>query len=123
VQAARPTAEDKEAVWARLADRTVPVSSVGQVGTAFWRPQQDDVLRPYAERFLEVLPRLAEGGMIPGMSYTIRLFPLFAIGEDYFARAESAGRAAPPVVRQTLASRADEVRRMLASRATSAPAR
>ena len=76
VRAATPTAEDKEAVWQALTvDRSVPISSVGEVATAFWAPGHVELLRPYAERYLELLPHLHAGGMIPAMVYAGRLFP------------------------------------------------
>ena len=33
----------------------------------FWRPGQDELLAPYADRYLELLPGLHRGGMIPAM--------------------------------------------------------
>jgi aminopeptidase N len=122
VSAARPDAEAKAEAWRQLAvDRTVPVGSSHIVGMPFWRPGQDELLAPYADRFLELLPGLHRGGMIHGMAFTHRLFPLFGIDESFFARAESAAEGAAPVVRKTLAERADEVRRMLHSRHGSGP--
>ena len=116
VRAAAPDAEDKEAVWQSLmVERKVPVSSVGLVAYTFWRPGQEEVLQPYTERFLEVLPRLHEGGMIPAMVYS-RQLPVFGIDEPYLDRAMEAARQAAPVVRKTLEERADELRRMLAAR-------
>ena len=117
VTAARPDADAKAEVWRQLAvDRTVPVGSSHVVGIPFWRPGQDELLAPYAERYLELLPGLHRGGMIHGMAFTHRLFPLFGIDESFFARADAAAEAAAPVVRKTLAERSDEVRRMLRSR-------
>jgi aminopeptidase N len=117
VRAATPDAAEKEAVWQTLAvDRAVPIGSAHPVATAFWRPGQDAVLAPYAERYLDLLPELQRGGMIPAMFHTFRLFPLFAIDESYLPRAEKAAEQAAPVVHKTLLERADMVRRMLRSR-------
>ena len=122
VTAARPDADAKAEAWRQLAvDRTVPVGSSHVVGIPFWRPGQDELLAPYADRYLELLPGLHRGGMIHGMAFTHRLFPLFGIDESFFARADAAAEAAAPVVRKTLAERSDEVRRMLRSRAGSGP--
>jgi aminopeptidase N len=119
VRAARPDVAEKESTWQTLAvDRKVPVGSVHQVATAFWRPGQEKLLEPYAERYLDLLPQLDRGGMIPAMVYTNRLFPLFAIGPGFVEQAEAAVVQAAPVVRKTLRERADLVRRMLRSRAT-----
>jgi aminopeptidase N len=123
VRAARPVAEEKEEVWRTVvADRKVPVASVGPVATAFWRPGQDELVRPYAARYLEVLPRLHESGMIPAMVYSGQLFPPFAVDDAFLQDAAEAAKAAAPVVGKRVVERADEVRRMLAARATSAPA-
>jgi aminopeptidase N len=117
VRAARPDPAEKAAVWRELAlDRSVPVGSVGPVAAAFWRPGQEEVLAPYAERYLELLPRFNRGGMIPAMRYTGRLFPLFGIEESFLDRAERAAEKTAPVVGKTLRERADLVRRMLRSR-------
>ncbi len=117
MRAATPTAEDKEAVWQALtADRSVPISSVGMVTTAFWAPGHADLLGPYAESYLELLPHLHAGGMSPALTYTGRLFPPVGIDADYLTRAQEAATSAAPVVRKRLAERADEVRRMLVAR-------
>ncbi|KAA0940409.1 aminopeptidase N [Streptomyces apricus] len=118
VRAALPDPAAKAEVWQRLAvDREVPVSSVGQVADAFWRPGQDALLAPYAERYLELLPRLHQGGMILAMVFAGRLFPPYAVDAAYVEDARQAAREAAPVVRTTLLERSDTVLRMLASRA------
>ena len=117
VRAATPKAEDKAAVWQALtADRSVPISSVAKVTTAFWAPGHGELLRPYAERYLELLPHLHAGGMIPAMTYAGRLFPPVGIDADYPARAQEAAVSVAPIVHKRLVERADEVRRMLVAR-------
>jgi aminopeptidase N len=117
VRAAVPAGDEKDALWRILAvDRAVPIGSVSTVTTAFWRPGQDELLAPYAERYLELVPALDHGGMIPAMVYTHRLFPLFGLGADFLARTEAVADSAAPVVRKTMLQRADQVRRMLRSR-------
>jgi aminopeptidase N len=116
VRAATPDAAVKEEVWRTLLGRTVPVGSVGQVATAFWRPGQGEVLRPFVERYVEALPRLHEGGMIPAMVYSVRLFPMVGIEAADVDRIERASHDAAPVVRKEVVERADLVRRMLRAR-------
>jgi aminopeptidase N len=116
VRAAVPDSAEKAALWGMLVDRTVPIGAFTKVATAFWSPGQDQVLSPYAERFVQLLPHLDRGGMIPAMTHTRRLFPLFSIDEDFLATAQAAAERAAPVVRKTLLERSDEVRRMLRSR-------
>jgi aminopeptidase N len=117
VRAATPDGDEKKAVWQALAvDRAVPIGSVGQVATAFWRPGQDGLLAPYPERFLDLVPKLHRGGMTPAMTFTTRLFPVFAVDEAFLASVQASAAHAAPVVRKILTERADTVRRMLRSR-------
>ncbi len=118
VRTAAADAEAKAAGWEALVEhRKVPISSIGAVGNAFWRPGQDEVLAPYAERYLEAVPTLDHGGMIPAMGYARALFPVFAIDASYLDRAIDVSHEAAPVVRARLEERADEVRRMMVTRA------
>jgi aminopeptidase N len=121
VRAALPDAAAKAEVWQRLAvDRSVPVHAAGQVAAAFWRPAQDTLLAPYAERYLDLIPRLHQGGMIPAMSFTSHLFPPYAVDPEYIDEAQKTAQEAAPVVRTTLLERSDAVRRMLHARAQGA---
>ncbi|MFC8513909.1 aminopeptidase N [Streptomyces sp. NPDC057257] len=118
VRAALPDAAAKAEVWQRLAvDRKVPVSSVREVAEAFWRPGQDALLAPYAQRYLDSIPQLHQGGMIPAMGFTRQLFPPHAVDEPYIEKARQASEDAAPVVRKTLLERSDAISRMLRSRA------
>jgi aminopeptidase N len=117
VRAASPDADEKGSVWQTLAvDRTVPLGLVRDVAEAFWRPGQDGVLAPYAERYLDLVPALGRGGMIPAMAFSQSLFPRFGIDQDFFPRAQESARQAAPVVRKAVTERADITRRMLRSR-------
>jgi aminopeptidase N len=117
VRAAAPDADEKMAVWQTLVvDRAVPIGSARQIATAFWRPGQHDLRSPYAKRYLDLVPNLDRGGMIPAMAFTSLLFPVFAIDQTFFARAQGSAEQAAPVVRKTLTERSDVVGRMLRSR-------
>ncbi|MCL6672445.1 aminopeptidase N [Streptomyces panaciradicis] len=121
VRAAQPDAAAKAEVWQRLAvDREVPVSAVGQIAGAFWRPGQDDLLAPYTRLYLESIPRLHVGGMIPAMGYTRYLLSPYAVDADYLDQARQASAEAPPVVRTTVLERSDAIARMLRTRAGTA---
>ncbi|GAB6904114.1 aminopeptidase N [Kineosporia succinea] len=115
VSAAAPDAESKAEVWRALVAREVPLSSTHATTAAFWRPGQDELLAGYGEKYLELLPVMHEGGMIPGLYFSQDLFPVFGQDATFVARALAVPDLAP-VVRQTLVSRADEVSRMLRSR-------
>ncbi len=117
VRASAPSAAAKEEAWTALVERTVPIQSAAPIGAAIWRPGQDQVLAPYAARYVEALPTLHEGGMIPGLALTFSLFPLFAIDEAWVqhVREVAADRAAPVVV-SALTERSEEVLRMVRAR-------
>jgi aminopeptidase N len=117
VRTSSPSAEAKAEAWAALVERTTPIQSASAIAAAFWRPGQDDVLAPYAERYIEALPSLHEGGMIPGLTLSYSLFPIFAVDEAWIthARKVAAAKAAPVVV-SALTERSEEVLRMVRAR-------
>ena len=94
----------------------MPISSVGEVASAFWAPGHVELLRPYAELYLELLPHLHAGGMIPAMVYSGRLFPPYGIDAAFVARAQEVGPRPRPSYARRLGERAEEVRRMLVAR-------
>jgi aminopeptidase N len=117
VRAATPDAVEKEAVWHILAtERTVPTASVYALAMQFWSAGQDDLLKPYAEEFLNLIPTLHRGDGEPAKAYTRALFPIVGVDETIVTRAETLATTALPVVRTTLLDRADRVKRMLRSR-------
>jgi aminopeptidase N len=97
-------------------DREVPIGLLAVVSQAFWRPGQEAVLAPYADRYLALLGHLDRRGMITAMHYTSRLFPQYAIDTAFIDRAEKASEGSAPVVRKSLLGRADLLRRVLRSR-------
>jgi aminopeptidase N len=117
VRASSPFVEAKEEAWTAMVERTAPIQTVSTVSDAFWRPGQDELLAPYAERYIEALPSLHEGGMIPGLALSFCLFPVFAIDEAFVERArEAAADRAAPVVIGSLTERSEEVLRMVRAR-------
>ena len=117
VRASSPFADAKEEAWTQVVDRTVPVQSARVVAAALWRPGQERVLAPFLDRYLEALPSLHEGGMIPGLALTATLFPVYAVDEAWVKRArEVAAAQAAPVVISALTERSEEVLRMVHAR-------
>ncbi|WP_082587641.1 aminopeptidase N [Nocardioides sp. Soil774] len=117
VRASAPSAEGKEEAWTAMVGRKVPIQTTRAVSAAFWRPGQDAVLAPYAARYLEALPTLHDGGMIPGLALSSRLFPVYTVDEEWIGRArEVAAAEAAPVVVGSLTERSEEVLRMVRSR-------
>ncbi|MEV4348234.1 aminopeptidase N [Actinoplanes sp. NPDC049596] len=117
VRAARPDAAEKAALWQMMAvDRAVPISAMRAVGTAFWRPGQEDLLAGYGEKYLSLLPTFERGGMVPAMVYSSLLLPRFGVTADFPARAAAAAADVAPVVRQSVLEHSDTLRRMLRTR-------
>ena len=125
VRAAAPDAERKADAWRAMADdREVPITAMYAVSNAFWRPGQDELLSPFADRYLALLPALDGRGMISAMQYAGRLFPQYAVDTGFVDRAEAAaGESAAPVVAKVLLARVDVLRRVLRSRSAAPGAR
>jgi aminopeptidase N len=117
VRAATPDPAEKKAAWQTLVtDRTVPLASVNSVAMPFWSAGQGDLLRPFTEAYLDLVPDLHRGGAMPAMTFTRSLFPQFGIDLTFVKRAEALAAKAAPVVRANLLERADRMSRMLRSR-------
>jgi aminopeptidase N len=88
VRTARPFSEAKEEAWTELFEkRNVPGGPMmGALVRAFWQPEQDDLLLPYADRFLDEVPRLAGGGMLTVFGLMFGMFPQVA-DEAFLERA------------------------------------
>ena len=94
----RPHAEAKDEAWAELFEkRNIPGGPMlGAMIRAFWQPEQDDVLLPYADRFLDEVPALAGGGMLTVFGLMFGMFP--QVGDEAFLQ-RAQDMAADPDVR------------------------
>jgi aminopeptidase N len=118
VTASLADADAKHAAWqATFVDRTVPIGSAREVTRAFWRPDQEHVLAPFADVYLDLLGQLGQAGMIPALHLSVSGFPVFGIDESFLPRALEVAEQASPLVRSRVVERVDEVHRMLRSRA------
>jgi aminopeptidase N len=119
VRTARPTAEDKAEAWKVVVeDRKVPPGAIRRVGRSFWRPGQEHLVTPYAERFRESLGPIGESGMVWALSLCHAFFPAVGGDADYLASLDEAanGEGVSPVVRQTVRDLVDRRRRRDSSR-------
>jgi aminopeptidase N len=118
VRAARPDGEDKHRVWTTVLEAESVSSFAGQVGEAFWQPGQDEVLRPFAERYLELLPALGGRNLVVQLTVPNWFFPVVGVDEEYRRRLVDAARAedVSPPVRRAVLERADVLERMLRAR-------
>jgi aminopeptidase N len=120
VETAQPHPEVKEAAWRTVVEeRRFPLGATRKLGQAFWRPGQDDLVAPYAERYLATLSQLGEAGLMAANAIVGGLFPVVGVGEEFVERALSTAKTAglSPMISTSLVDQVDVLRRMLASRA------
>jgi aminopeptidase N len=125
VRTARPVAEATDAAWAELFEKkNIPGGAMlGAMIRAFWQPQQDDVLLPFADRFLDEIPDLAGGGMLTVFGLMFGMFP--QVADAAFVERAQGMAAEPecdPTVRAALLIGTDTLSRMERARATSTTA-
>jgi aminopeptidase N len=120
VTASRPDDGAKAEVWTQLFDkRAVPAGApLLDVARAFWRPAQQELLVPWAHRYLDEVPGLASNGMmLASMGLIVHMFP--NVGDAAFldrARAMAADPDQDPTARSTLLSGVDQLERMARAR-------
>jgi aminopeptidase N len=87
------------------------------LSSAFWRPGQEEILAPYAQRYLDAVADIRGGGLL-AYGLQLRFYPVHA-GEDVAAAARAAceSDALVPFVRQTVIRLADVHSRQVAARA------
>ena len=119
VHAARPDPAAKQSVWEAVVDRhDVPMGSLAELITAFWRPGPTDLMAPFAQRYRAAMPTMHEAGMMTAISISSFMFPWFG-GDEAFADDLVAAAADPtvsPLVRRNVVELTDLLRRMLRSR-------
>ncbi|NGN94610.1 aminopeptidase N [Nocardioides sp. KC13] len=119
VRTAQPLTEAKEEAWqVTMVERRLPrTDSAYTLSSAFWRPGQDEVLAPYAQRYLDAVAAIRGGGLL-AFGLQLRFYPAQA-GEDVAAAARTAceGDTLVPFVRQTVIRLADVHSRQVAARA------
>jgi aminopeptidase N len=122
VSAARPDADAKEDVWTRIVEKhDVPIESLGEVSQAFWRPTQAELVRPFAQRFLDAIPTMHSEGMLAAMATAGTMFPRFGVRADYVDEviATAQGDGVSPLVTARVLEMADRLRRQLVARGAS----
>jgi aminopeptidase N len=118
-RAAQPSADAKAHAWqAVVEDRNIPPSMLGRVGRAFWRPGQEALLDPYAEKSLLALPALGNAGMLWALGLARLFYPQVGGGPDYLERLDLAAGAGDvsPLVRQSVREHNDRRQRHDSSR-------
>ena len=101
-----------------MVERRLPHSEAGYLlPNAFWRPGQEEVLAPYAARYLESVSAIQGGGLL-NYGLQMRFYPATA-GEEVLdaVKAALAGGTLVPFVHRNLVGRLDTHNRQLTARA------
>lgn len=119
VRASAPTEAGKAAAWTALfEERSVPAgTTVREVAGRFWRPDQEELLLPWAHRWFDEVDGLPPGGLLATMSLVRATYP--PTGDDALlerARAAASADDVPAPVRSMLVMGADRLGRMLRAR-------
>ena len=91
-RAARPSHSAKQEAWDRSFAEEAALGPIGvqDLGTAMWRPGQEELLRPFAEDFLRRLPAISQRAMVTATSLSASLLPLAGIDASYLDELEAA---------------------------------
>ena len=121
VRAAVPDAAAKDEVFRPLmVERSIARTKARKLVTRmFWRPGQEGVLRPFADRYLAVMGDL-DRGMLTLMALVPDMYPA-AVGDHDFLEASwamAADETVAPLIRQRLVHGSDLLARQLRSRST-----
>jgi aminopeptidase N len=121
VRAARPDGDAKDRVWTTVLGTDVIPSAAGAVGRSLWQPGQDELLAPFAERYVQMLPGLGERNSLAQGAIPWWFFPTWGIDETWRRRLldVAKGDDVAPAVRQAVLEKADVLERMLRARAAS----
>jgi aminopeptidase N len=119
ITAARPDAAAKDEAWAELFEKkSVPAGlPTANLAAAFWRPDQTELLMPYAHRYLDEMSHVLDGGMLSRLSLVRAMLPV--IGDDEFvARGQELADAPDtnPTVRSIVLTGLDSLARMRRAR-------
>jgi aminopeptidase N len=119
-RAARPTAAAKGEAWDLAVSDGAPAHLVEATAAGFWQPEQLDLLRPYGERYFDLLPALwRDHGPQVSRTLAAGLYPLPLADADTAERsaARLAGDGLHPAARRVLSEQADQLARARTARA------
>ena len=118
-RAAMPTAQAKERAWSQVTgDDRLSNHETDAVASGFWRPGQDDLLRPWVDRYVAELPALWDA-RTPQVAGTLarELFPTTLVEQDVHDRTAVLEQGDHPAgLRRYVAEQRDDLRRALAAR-------
>ena len=118
-RAALPTPAAKERAWGQVTgDAGLSNAETDAVAAGFWRTGQDDLLRPWVERYVAELPALWDA-RTPQVAGTLaqRLFPSTVVEQDVHDRTAPLETGDHPAgLRRYVAEQRDDLRRALVAR-------
>ncbi|MGZ6827273.1 MAG: aminopeptidase N, partial [Mycobacteriales bacterium] len=119
-RAALPDAGSKRRSWDLLTGGEATNAQVRAVGGGFWQRRQQELLRPYAQAYVDVLPRVWEQSSAQlATSITAQAFPVSLVEPEVAARVEAllGTPGLPDGMRRVLLEQHDDLRRALAAQA------
>jgi aminopeptidase N len=125
-RAARPSASAKAEAWRQLVeDRTLSHTMSRQLWTGFSQLDQEDVLAPYVERYLDVLDEVwSDRSLDWAIEFSAGTFPHHAAGDDLLDKLDGvlAREDLPRPLRRVLVEQRDTLVRTIEARARDAAA-
>ena len=118
--ASRPSAEAKNEAWRTLLeDRELSEAMLQSIMRGFQRPEQDEVLAPFADRYFDALPGVWEGRDLQfALDFGEELYPRWVVGPDTVERTDAylARDGVPGPVRRLLLEGKDRIERAMRAR-------
>ncbi len=118
-RAALPTTPAKQRAWEQVTcDDALSNHETAAVASGFWRHGQDDLLRPWVERYVAELPTLWDA-RTPQVAGTLaqQLFPATLVEQEVHDRTAALEQGDHPAgLRRYVAEQRDDLRRALAAR-------
>ena len=121
-RSASKSADAKAAAWAAATEEDTPNETHFQICSQFWQLDQDDILAPYADRYLDVVDAIgSQKGRWATASTTIRqhvlglLFPRPLADREFLAKLDAflSDRELPDSVKRLVLERRDDALRAL----------
>jgi aminopeptidase N len=120
-----PDPAAKRQAWERVtSDRELPLATLNAIMGGFHRPGQDDLLRPYIEPYVALLPSVwKERSTEEAMALTGGLYPSWIVADEVVAAADRAlALGLPAIADRILSENRDRTLRAMRARAADAAA-
>jgi aminopeptidase N len=115
-----PVPAAKREAWERVTtDRELPLATLGAIMGGFHRPGQDELLRPYINPYVDLLPEVwRDRATEEAMALTGGLYPSWVVDDEVVAAADRALRLGlPAIANRILMENRDRTLRAMRARA------